>query len=68
MSHGKNTWHMMYHHVDWCPSAVQVLPKLSCSAGEHSYFGNYNAKCLDENFLCTSSLNATTQFWFIHEI
>lgn len=64
---GGNAWHMMYHHADLCPSAVQVFPNLSCPSGLFSYFGNYNTNCLDKNFLCTSSMKATTQLWFFHK-
>ena len=62
-----NFWHMRYGFADLCPTAVEVLPQLSCPKGQY-YFGRPNVNCLDENFSCASSLKATTQFWFLHKI
>ena len=65
---GSHFWHMKYGFANSCPTAVQVLPQLSCADEQYSYFGRPNVNCLDENFSCTSSLKATTQFWFLHKI
>ena len=47
---------------------ANIVPDIRCEGRSKAtrYFGNYNLPCIDSQFSCTSSADATTQFWFVH--
>jgi hypothetical protein len=67
---GSNMWHMMLSWQSNCKHVtdyVNVVPDVACKPG---YFNNYKytSDCFDTQFSCTSSGDATTQFWFVHSM
>ena len=70
ITQGSNSWHLSEHHASSCTSkgGVQLLSRVTCDFfSSPNYFGNYQSACVDTGFSCTSSANATTQFWFVHK-
>ena len=75
ITQGNNAWHMVPSQQKTCDGHAgysNVVPSVSCPqepSVDYIYFGNYRAPpCFDEQFTCTDSGDATTNFWFVQRL